>query len=161
MVSGNHDQFSVWHTGSSLECFFHKYTDVEIDNSPRYYKYDEFGKIMIMWTHGDKGKRKDYPLLMATEQPEMFGRTKFREIHTGHLHHDRVEEQHGIKVRTLSSLGPADRWHADKGFVGNLRSSEAFIYNKEQGLIGTIIYTDNDGLLDSGNSGPIKMSEGK
>jgi hypothetical protein len=161
MVSGNHDQFSVWHTGSSLECFFHKYSDVEIDNSPRYWKFDEFGKVMIMWTHGDKGKRKDYPLLMATEQPEMFGRTKFREIHTGHLHHDRVEEQHGVKVRTLSSLGPSDRWHAENGYGGNLRSSEAFIYNKEQGLIGTILYTDNDDLIDNGKESPTNLPEGK
>lgn len=151
MVSGNHDEFSVWHTGSSLECFFHKYTDVAIDNEPKYYKFDEFGKVMIMWTHGDKGKRKDYPLLMATLKPEMFGRTKFREIHTGHLHHERVDEQHGVKVRVLSSLSPGDRWHAENGYMGALRSSEAFIYNKNLGLIGSIIYTDEDQLIDSGS----------
>lgn len=155
MVSGNHDQFSVWHLGSSLECFFHNYTDVQIDNSPRYQKYDEFGKIMIMWTHGDKGKRKDFPLLMATEQPKMFGRTKFREVHTGHLHTDRVEEQHGVKVRTLSSLSPADKWHAENGYLGNLRSSEAFVYNKELGLVATIVYTDNDEQIDSGSPTPL------
>lgn len=159
MVSGNHDQFSVWHTGSSLECFFHKYQDVEIDNAPRYFKYGEFGKVMIMWTHGDKGKRKDFPLLMATEQPEMFGRTKFREVHTGHLHHDRVEEQHGVKVRVLSSLSPADRWHAENGYKSNLRSSEAFIYNKVEGLIGTILYTDNDELIDKGQETPLQLPE--
>ena len=156
MVSGNHDEFSVWHTGSSLECFFHNYTDVQIDNEPKYYKFDEFGNVMIMWTHGDKGKRKDYPLLMASMQPEMFGRTKFREIHTGHLHHDRVEEQHGIKVRILPSLSPSDRWHAENAFSGSLRSSEAFIYNKERGLIGTIVYTDEDALIDAGQSSPSK-----
>lgn len=154
MVSGNHDEFSVWHTGSSLECFFNNYKDVQIDNEPKYYKFDEFGKVMIMWTHGDKGKRKDYPLLMASLKPEMFGRTKFREIHTGHLHHERVEEQHGIKVRVLSSLSPSDRWHAENGYMSNLRNSEAFIYNKSQGLIGTIIYTDDDELIDKGRRGP-------
>lgn len=161
MVSGNHDEFSVWHTGSSLECFFHKYEDVDIDNTPKYYKFDEFGKVMIMWTHGDKGNLKGYPLLMATMQPEMFGRTKFREIHTGHLHHDRVEEQNGVKVRVLSSLSPADRWHADNGYLGNLRSSEAFIYSREDGLIGTILYTDNDENIDSGKKGPTELPEGK
>jgi predicted phosphodiesterase len=157
MVSGNHDEFSVWHIGSSLECFFNKYTDVLIDNEPKYQKFDEFGKVMIMWTHGDKGKRKDYPLLMATMQPKMFGRTKFHEIHTGHLHHERVMEHHGIKVRVLSSLSPSDRWHAENGYMGALRQSEAFIYNKEQGLVSTIIYVDNDDLMDGGNPGPTKL----
>lgn len=142
-VSGNHDTLSVWHLGDSIECFFHKYEDVEIDNSPRYYKFHEFGKAMILFTHGDKGKRKEYPLLMATEEPEMFGRTSFREAHTGHNHTDKVEEFHGVKVRRLPSLGPADAWHASNGFVGNLRSSEAFMWNKTEGLVGTSIYTDN------------------
>lgn len=39
MVSGNHDSLSVWHLGDSLECYFHKYKDVEIDNAPRARKY--------------------------------------------------------------------------------------------------------------------------
>lgn len=142
MVSGNHDQLSVWHLGDSLECYFRKYDDVVIDNTPKYYKYHRFGKVMIMYTHGDKGKRKDYPLLMATEQPEMFGSTAFREAHTGHNHTDRVEEHHGVKVRVLTSLSPADSWHAENAYVGNLRSAEAFIWNKDEGLVGTIIYTD-------------------
>jgi hypothetical protein len=152
MVSGNHDHFSVWHLGDSLECFFHNYTDVVIDNEPKYQKYDEFGNVMIMWTHGDKGKRKDFPLMMATEQPGMFGRTKFREVHTGHNHTDRVEEIRGVKVRTLSSLSPADKWHAENAYLGNLRSSEAFIYNRQHGLIGTVIYTDNDDNIDKGHA---------
>jgi hypothetical protein len=142
MVSGNHDQLSVWHLGDSLEAYFHKYTDVVIDNSPKYYKYHRFGKVMIMYTHGDKGKRKDYPLLMATEQPEMFGETKFREVHVGHNHTDKVEEYHGVKVRVLSALCPPDAWHAENAFVGNLRSAEAFEWNKDEGLIGTTVFTD-------------------
>lgn len=143
MVSGNHDQLSVWHLGDSLECFFQQYDDVEIDNSPKYHKYHRFGQVMIMYTHGDKGKRKNFPLMMATEQPEMFGATKFREVHTGHRHTLEVEEQHGIRVRTMSALCPPDSWHAENGYVGNLRSAEAFIWHKDEGLIGTAIYTDN------------------
>ena len=143
MVSGNHDHLSVWHLGDSLECYFTKYSDVTIDNSPKYHKYYQYGKVMIAWTHGDKGKIKDLPLLMATEQPVMFGATKFREAHTGHKHHKSVEEQHGVIVRILSSLSPADAWHAEQGFTGNLRSAEAFIWHKDEGLVGTVVYTDS------------------
>jgi DNA repair exonuclease SbcCD nuclease subunit len=161
VISGNHDEFSAWHVGSSLECFFHKYKDVVIDNEPKPFKFGEFGKVMIMWTHGDKGKKADYPLLMATMKPEMFGRTKFHEVHMGHLHHERVIETHGIKTRVLSSLSPADRWHVENGYAGNLRQSEAFIYHKEQGLVSTIIYVDNDDLIDGGQGGPTKLPEKK
>lgn len=148
LVPGNHDHLTVWHLGDSLECYFHKYKDVEIDNAPRYRKYHSFGQVLIMYTHGDKGKRSDYPLLMATEQSELFGACKFREIHTGHNHINVVDEQHGVKVRRLNALCPPDAWHAEHGFVGNLRASEAFMWNKEQGLVGTAVYIDTDDMED-------------
>jgi hypothetical protein len=141
MVQGNHDTLSVWHLGDSLECYFHKYKDVEIDNSPRQRKYHQFGQVMLMFTHGDKGKRQDYPLLMATEQPGIFGSTKYREAHTGHLHMTKLDEQHGVRVRVLPALCDADAWHAENGMIGNLRNAEAYIWNRDEGLIGTAIYS--------------------
>lgn len=143
MVPGNHDNLSVWHLGDSLECYFHKYTDVKIENTPIYRKYHRFGNCMLMFTHGDKGKRQDYPLLMATEQPEMFGTTRFREAHTGHTHMTKLDEQHGVRVRVLPALCPPDDWHSENGFVGNLRNAEAYIWNKEEGLVGMAFYCDN------------------
>jgi hypothetical protein len=96
---------------------------------------------MLMWTHGDEGRRLDYPLLMATEQPEMFGETKYREAHTGDKHQTRVEEVHGVRVRILPSLAEVDEWHHRKTFTGSLLSAEAFVWNRDDGLIGTAIYT--------------------
>lgn len=142
MVPGNHDNLSVWHLGDSLECTFAKYPDVEIDNVPTYRKYHRFGNVMLMFTHGDKAKRTDYPLLMATEKPELFGATKFREAHTGHTHMTKLDEQHGVRVRVLPALSPPDDWHSENGFVGNLRNAEAYIWNKDEGLIGTAVYCD-------------------
>lgn len=141
MVPGNHDTLSVWHLGDSLECYFHKYRDVSIDNSPRQRKYYRFGDVMLMLTHGDKAKRLDYPLLMATEESAMFGATKFREAHTGHLHTTKLDEQHGVRVRILPALCDADAWHSELGYVNNLRAAEAFVWSKDEGLIGTAIYT--------------------
>lgn len=143
VVPGNHDALSCWHLGDSLSCYFHKYDDVTVDNSPLFRKYHQFGKVMIMLTHGHKGKRADYPLTMATEQPQMFGDTRFRECHTGHLHTTQVNEHHGVRVRILSALCPPDAWHSQHGFIGNLRSAELFVWNEDEGLIGTALYTEN------------------
>jgi len=142
MVPGNHDRLSVWHLGDSLECWFHNYKDVEIDNKPLYRKYFRFGNVMLMFTHGDKSAKAGLPLLMATEQPEMFGQTKYREIHTGHTHRAEMKETNGVRVRVLPSLCHPDDWHYDNGFVGNIRSAEAYVWNKDEGLIGTAVYTD-------------------
>ena len=140
---GNHDRFSAWTLGDSLESWYHNDPDVTIDNVPSLRKYFEWGKVGLLFTHGDEGKRQDYPLLFATEKSEMFGRTKFREIHTGHFHSTKTEEYHGVRVRTLSSLSTADSWHASKGFKGALRTAEAFVWSKDEGLIAQYIYTDD------------------
>ena len=140
MVQGNHDKLSVWHLGDSLECYFHKCSDVEVDNSPRYRKYHRFGQVMLMFTHGDKGRAANLPLLMATEQREMFGATKYREIHTGHRHAVKLNEQCGIRVRILPALCPADAWHAENGLVGNIRSAEAYMWNRDEGMIGMAVF---------------------
>lgn len=141
MVPGNHDRDSVWHLGDSLSCVYDGCKDVVIDNAPTQRKYVEFGKVMLMLTHGDKGKRADYPLLMATEQAAMFGRTRFREAHTGHLHQTQVQEWHGVRVRILPSLAGVDAWHAENTYTGNIRAAEAFIWSASEGLVGTAYYT--------------------
>jgi hypothetical protein len=140
IVPGNHDEQTSWHLGDSLRCWFRNCKDVVIDNDPSPRKWYQNGKVMLMWCHGNKGKKSNYPLLMATERPDMFGATKYREIHTGHLHQTRVEETHGVRVRILPSLCESDYWHSENGFTGNIKAAEAFIWNKEEGLIGTANY---------------------
>jgi hypothetical protein len=139
---GNHDKTSMWTLADSLECFFHEDPRVEIDNQPIYRKYHKWGQCGLMFTHGDLGKRADYPLVFATERPDIFGSTTYREVHTGHLHTTRNEEFHGVRVRILPSLTPPDAWHSENSFVGNLRNAEAFVWSKTEGLIAQFIYSD-------------------
>lgn len=140
IVPGNHDQLAAWHLGDSLESYFHKTASVTIDNEPRLRKYIQFGRVMLMFTHGDKGKREDYPLVMATEEPEMFGSTFWREAHTGHRHHTKLDEKHGVRVRILPALCSADDWHSENQFIGNIRSAEAYMWHSQEGLLGTATY---------------------
>ncbi len=154
VVPGNHDHNSMWHLGDSLELYFSKYSDVEVDNRPSARKYHVFGNTLVGYAHGDKAKGKNLPLLMATEAREDFGRTLFHEWHTGHKHQSRTEEFNGVRVRILPALCPSDAWHAEMGFVGNLRSSEAFVWDAVQGLIGIVIYTDSDEFIEKASSVP-------
>jgi DNA repair exonuclease SbcCD nuclease subunit len=139
---GNHDRFSSWALGDSLECFFHNDPLVQVDNSPTLRKYCQWGEVGLLFVHGDLGNREDMPLLFATENPSLFGATKFREIHTGHNHSTRTQEFHGVRVRILSSLSTADEYHAAHGYVGNLRTAESFVWSKTEGLIAQFTYTD-------------------
>jgi hypothetical protein len=144
MVPGNHDSLSTFCLGDSLECWYHRTPDVTVLNLPTPRKYIEHGKCMILFTHGDKGKKDNYPLLMATEQPEMFGRTKYRECHTGHLHQLQVRESMGVRTRISPALCASDAWHNEHHFVGNQRAAEAFVWHPEEGLVSLAVYTVPD-----------------
>lgn len=141
IVPGNHDTMAAFHVGDSLSCLYHQTPDVTIQNAPIPRKYVAYGRTLLMFTHGHKGKRQNYPLLMATERPEQFGKARFREAHVGHTHEDRVTESMGVKVRVCPALCPPDAWHSEQHFVGNLRSAEAFVWAKDDGLVSTATYT--------------------
>lgn len=144
VIPGNHDTQSTFTLGDSLECYFHNYEDVEIDNAPSPHKFYRWGKVLLGFTHGDKGKKADYGLWMATERPQDFGETVFREIHIGHTHGLKVDEKFGVRVRTFAALCPPDAWHSAEHFVGNLRQAEAIVWNKEYGRIAEFIHTELD-----------------
>jgi hypothetical protein len=140
LVPGNHDTLSVFTLGDSLECTFDKYPDVDVDNGPSLHKTFEWGDVFLLLTHGHEGKQADYGVWMASKYPKEFGRTKYREIHVGHKHKTSLDEKFGIRVRTLSSLTEPDAWHAENNFTGNLRTAEALVFNKKQGLIAQFYF---------------------
>ena len=96
---------------------------------------------MLGFTHGNKGKLEDYDRTMAAEQPIMWGETAFREMHTGDKHRRFVVELKGATVRILPSLRPPCSWSAENHFIGAVRAAEAFVWNKDEGLIGSAFYS--------------------
>lgn len=140
MVPGNHDFFSNFTLGVALECFFRHYKDVNIDTTPTVRKYYKYGRTLIGMTHGNDIKHSDLYSLMATESPVEFAETTWREWHLGHLHKEHLTEKHGIRTRILPSLCAADAWHGAKGFVGNLRLAEAFVWHPFDCLVTQAFY---------------------
>jgi hypothetical protein len=140
MVPGNHDPLSVWHLGRVLKAWYHKVPQVSIDNSPNMKKYWEHGVNMLLLTHGNKGKLENYDKTMAAEKPRMWGRTKWREAHTGDKHHRRTIELPGATVRILPSLRPACAWSAENHFK-SIRAAEAYVWSANEGLIGQAVHS--------------------
>ena len=135
VISGNHDFERMFYAGDVLSGWYRNDANVTVDNTYSSRKYYEYGQNMIMFTHGDKEKPADMPLIMATEKPEMFARTSHREVHCGHLHKEMVNEYRGIKVRFIPSICPNDEWHKQMGYEAK-RTGQAYIWNKSKGLEG-------------------------
>jgi hypothetical protein len=73
---------------------------------------------------------------MATEQPEMWSSSKFREAHCGHVHKEQVNEYMGTKVRFIPSICGNDEWHKNRGYIGTIRAGQVHIWNKRRGYEG-------------------------
>lgn len=86
VVSGNHDYERMYYIGDVIDGWYRDDEHVTVDNSDEPRKYYQYGSNMLMFTHGDKERARDIPLIMATEQPEMFAATSHREAHCGHFH---------------------------------------------------------------------------
>ena len=146
IIPGNHDRERCFYLGEALEGWFSNCPNVIIDNAPTLRKYYQYGQNMLLFTHGSEEKVVDLPLIMATEEKDMWASTKFREVHIGHLHIKQsmqfrdISEHKGVRIRTIPSLCAADDWHVQKGYIGSVRSAEAFLWNKENGCEAQLSY---------------------
>jgi hypothetical protein len=135
VVQGNHDYERMFYAGEYLRAFFQNDERVDVNNNFESRKYYTYGVNMIMYTHGDKEKPAEMPLIMATEQPMMFAKALFREVHCGHLHKEMVNEYRGVKVRFLPSICANDAWHKMMGYEAK-RTGQAHIWSKTRGYEG-------------------------
>ena len=135
IVQGNHDYERMFYAGEYLRAFFKNDERVGVDNNFDSRKYYKYGVNLIMFTHGDKEKPAEMPLIMATEQPMLFAQTKFREVHCGHKHKEQVNEYRGVKVRFIPSICGNDSWHKMMGYEAK-RTGQAHIWSKERGYEG-------------------------
>jgi predicted DNA-binding protein (UPF0251 family) len=139
VTPGNHD----WHTSICLSrilhAYYHKCPNVEVIVSARPRYAMQWGDCMLAWAHGDRIKPGQWASIIPTEFSELWGRTKMRYLHLGHVHHKKqfapvmVDEQCGLVVEYLSALCQTDAWAAESGYIGSIRGADGFLYN-ERGL---------------------------
>lgn len=138
----NHDEATGYHALKYLEAWFrsHPNVDVNTDAYPR--KYQLYGNTLIGYCHGDKenssaSKEKASRLasVMPIEAAELWGKARYREMHTAHLHSEQmIQEINGVIVRRISSPTAADTWHTVSGYMGAVRKAQLFIYDRTRGL---------------------------
>lgn len=140
VVQGNHDWERMFYIGDVLEAYYsNSGLPVTVNNKVAPRKYYKHGECLIMYTHGDKEKPADLPLIMATEEPMMFATSKHREIHCGHNHREIVNEYRGIKTRFLPSICSTDDWHKQMGYE-HYRCAQAYLWHETRGLEGFVQY---------------------
>ena len=146
VIPGNHDRESVMHLGDTLELYYENNENVKVDNGDCLMKALPYGNNLIISDHGDGPKTNDLPGIIAQRFKNLWSNTVYVEVHRGHYHTNKamklqaIEELNGITVRNLSSMSATDYWHDSKGFIGNIKKAQAFIYSRQNGLQGILNY---------------------
>ena len=70
-----------------------------------------------MITHGQYGKRKDLPMLFATEFSDIWSKATTREIITGHFHTQQTNDYQGVIHRQLGTIKPNDSYEIENGWT--------------------------------------------
>ena len=146
VVPGNHDRESVMHLGDMLELYYENNENIIVDNSDCQMKMLVYGKNMVISDHGDGPKATNLPGIISQRYKNAWSDVDFVEVHRGHFHTNKsvklqaIEELNGITVRNLSSMSATDFWHDSKGFIGNIKKAQAFLYHRTNGLQGILNY---------------------
>lgn len=135
---GNHDPMSsIWLRKAMIQ-YFKRNRRVEIlDVEFPFYAYLH-GEIMLGFHHGHKVKNKSLPALFASEPRyrEMWGKSKYCYIHTGHYHQREqdMSEFGGAIVERHPTLAARDAYAARGGYV-SWRAMNCISYHKSRGEV--------------------------
>jgi len=119
---GNHDECSGWCFYKALEAV---YPQCESDDSLAPRKCIFWKGCFIGYGHCEYTSKS--ALLFQNfvlDFPREFADAKVREIHSGHLHRESVDE--GIMVRRLPSGVPTDEWSSNNGYTGAHKRFQIF-----------------------------------
>jgi hypothetical protein len=119
-IIGNHDEELAMALKFQMHAYWRNEKRVTIEMSPSDTWFFEFGKVMLMATHGHNMPPVKMIPYMSAREPEMWGRTLCRRALHGHFHSKSVIECLGGKVEGFSNLAPNDAWHASKGYLSEL-----------------------------------------
>jgi predicted phosphodiesterase len=133
-VAGNHDEILGHALRSAFKMLYQDEPRVEILDSPSSRQYIKFGKVLIGAVHGHQTKDRDLPVIMATERPEDWGKTRHRVFFRGHHHHDNRVEYNGCTVEQLRSGGANDSYAVEHGYLSG-RDMKCIVFNPEFGEV--------------------------
>ena len=131
---GNHDDTGSLFLAVCLGNIYENEPRVTVDQSPTPFHYFKWGSSLFGVHHGHTCKAEKLPMVMATDQPKMWGESEFRTWLTGHIHHDTKKEYSGCDVESFRTLAAKDAYAAWGGYRAR-QDSKCLVIHREYGEI--------------------------
>jgi hypothetical protein len=140
LAEGNHDESgSIW-LREMFSALYENEPRVEVITTQLPFYAVQHGSTALFYHHGHKKKIEALPGLFAALFPEVWGATKKRYVHTGHMHHHAEKEHPGVKVTQHPTLAARDAYSARGGWLSE-RQASCITYHAEFGEVARTIVT--------------------
>mgnify|MGYP001172491873 CR=1 FL=1 len=131
-VRGNHDpDASLW-LNEMMRLYFASEPRVKVFDNFSKWTHFEWGETLVVMHHGDRSKTQGLYAAVTRDYAEQWGRTKYRYLYHGHIHHRTVTELGGLHLESFGVLCPPDAYHSASGY-GSARSMSCVILDKNYG----------------------------
>lgn len=134
-VRGNHDPDSTVALNVALSLFYASNPNVIVMDSPKQFWYYRFGQNLLGFYHGHTAKAEAAAMNMACENPEDWGKSKFRMMMHGHIHHTTVKEVGNVFVESFNTIAARDEYAASHAYFSN-RKLTAITFHETKGPRG-------------------------
>lgn len=134
MAEGNHDLASAVWLRHVFKLLYEKEPRIQVIDSELPYYVHQHGETMLCWHHGHLAKIDKLPQIMAANFAPIWGATKKRYCHTGHLHHVHEKEHPGITVIQHPTIAAPDAYAVRNGWLSE-RQITSITYHSKHGQV--------------------------
>ncbi|ASK88447.1 winged helix-turn-helix domain-containing protein [Sphingorhabdus sp. SMR4y] len=132
ICEGNHDIYSSLMFRNMFAELYADDPRVSVPDSEIPYYAIEWGKTALFFHHGHLKKFTQLPLTFAAMFPEIWGRTTKRYGNTGHYHHEKRQEEAGIKMIQHPTIAANDSHGSRHGYMSQ-REMTAMTFDRRYG----------------------------
>jgi len=136
LSAGNHDESTIPVIRKTFSVLYSKNPRVTINQNQSLYQVFEYGKVSLFFHHGHKRRVKNIDTTFTGMYSEIFGRTKFRYAHIGHLHSEVTYESSLMLVKQHRTMAPKDDYASSGGYVSQ-READVTTYHRNYGRTNT------------------------
>lgn len=127
LIPGNHDTERSHYLATCLGYAFQNAPDVTIDAGLSPMKARLLHDTLVTWHHGDRAKPADLVGMIPERWAELWGKSKWRELHLGHIHHEVEKDVGAVRVRNFRCLTAQSAWSSKAGY-SNVRAATSVRY---------------------------------
>jgi len=137
ILPGNHDSSAYMGVLFALAERYRENPRVSVQRKPGEFFVREFGKCLIASHHGDKAKAERIVMYLADRWSEIWGRTKYRFLFTGHLHHHKSQDIGGCTWEQLRAITAKDAYATAHAYSARAEM-QSITYHRDRGEVSRI-----------------------